>query len=89
MTAGTRAQRAAAKAVNFGSIYGIGPRSLAENAFDAYGIEMTEPEAREALDRFFARYSVLQSWMREHADLCQARGYVEIGVGRVARSSAA
>ena len=44
----TRAQRAAAKAVNFGSIYGVGPRTLAENAFDSYGIEMSEREAREA-----------------------------------------
>ena len=79
----SKAQRAAAKAVNFGSIYGIGPRSLAENAFDAYGIEMAEQEARGALERFFQRYPVLQRWMRQHADMCQARGYVEIGMGRV------
>ncbi len=79
----TKLQRAAAKAVNFGSIYGIGAKALAANAFDSYGVEMSVPEAQQALDRFFARYATLRDWMREHADLCQARGYVEIGVGRV------
>ena len=69
--------------MNFGSIYGVGPRTLAENAFDSYGIDMTEREGREALDRFFARYSVLKRWMHQHANICQVRGYVEIGVGRV------
>src|SRR5262249_44163647 len=52
----TPAQRQGAKAVNFGSIYGIGPRTLAEDAFDTYGIDMTEAEARAALARFFLAY---------------------------------
>jgi DNA polymerase-1 len=77
------AQRQGAKAVNFGSIYGVGPRTLAEDAFDTYGIEMTETEARAALDRFFLIYRALKRWRYNHADLCQRRGYVEIGCGRV------
>ena len=83
----TKAQRAAAKAVNFGSIYGVGPRTLAENAFDSYGIDMSERDARDALDRFFARYPVLKRWMHQHANLCQVRNYVEIGVGRVVEAA--
>jgi len=66
----TKEQRQAAKAVNFGSIYGIGPRSLAESAFANYGVEMTETEARRALDRFFAAYSGLARWREQNADIC-------------------
>lgn len=65
----TKILRAAAKAVNFGSIDGVGPRTLAENAFDSYGVEMSERGAHDALDRFLARYSVLGRWMRQHAEL--------------------
>ena len=77
------AQRQGAKAVNFGSIYGVGSRTLAENAFDAYGIDMTVAEAQAALNRFFQAYHTLKRWMYVHADLCQRRGYVRIGAGRV------
>jgi DNA polymerase I-like protein with 3'-5' exonuclease and polymerase domains len=77
------AQRQGAKAVNFGSIYGVGPRTLAENAFDTYGVDMTAGAARAALDRFFLEYRGLKRWMYHHADLCQRRGYVRIGAGRV------
>jgi DNA polymerase I len=79
----SKAQRAAAKAVNFGSIYGIGARSLAMNALADYGIEMTEDEAQEALDRFFARFSGVKRWMDRTANRAQASHRVVIGVGRV------
>jgi DNA polymerase I-like protein with 3'-5' exonuclease and polymerase domains len=52
----TSEQRQAAKPVNYGAIYGIGPVTLAEDAFDNYGIEMTELEAKGALERFFETY---------------------------------
>jgi DNA polymerase I-like protein with 3'-5' exonuclease and polymerase domains len=79
--------RQAAKPVSFGSIYGIGPRSLAEDAFANYGIEMTEAEAKRALDAFFQRFATLARWRREHAELCQHRGYVRIGAGRVVEAA--
>ena len=71
-----------AKPVNFGAIYGIGPTSLAANAFADYGIDMSESEAAHALDRFFSTYHTLRAWRQDNADLCQRRGYVEIGAGR-------
>jgi DNA polymerase-1 len=83
----TKEQRQAAKPVNFGAIYGIGPRSLAEDAFANYGVEMTESQARLALDRFFASYPQLSQWRRDHAELCQRRGYVRIGAGRVVEAA--
>jgi DNA polymerase-1 len=72
----SKEQRQAAKPVNFGAIYGIGPTSLAANAFADYGIEMSERDAAHALDSFFATYHTLRAWRQDNADLCQRRGYV-------------
>jgi DNA polymerase-1 len=79
----TKEQRQAAKPVNFGAIYGIGPATLRENAFAEYGVEMTQLQAEKALDRFFRTYAGLHQWRRRHYEMCKARGYVEIGAGRV------
>ena len=43
----TKEERNAAKAVNFGAIYGQGPRGLRGSAWDQFGIVMSESEARE------------------------------------------
>jgi DNA polymerase I-like protein with 3'-5' exonuclease and polymerase domains len=83
----TREQRQAAKAVNFGSIYGISARGLAEYAFTSYGIEMTEADAKRALDAFFQRFVALDRWRRENADLSRARGFVRVGAGRVVEAA--
>jgi len=83
----TKEQRQAAKAVNFGSIYGIGPRSLSENAFATYGVEMTIRQAKIALERFFAAYPDLDEWRRNNFEECMARGYVKIGAGRVVEAN--
>jgi DNA polymerase-1 len=83
----TKDQRQAAKPVAFGSIYGIGPRALAESAFTNYGVEMTETAAKQALDKFFQRFARLDFWRRNHADDCRARGFVKIGAGRVVEAA--
>jgi DNA polymerase-1 len=83
----TKEQRQAAKAVNFGAVYGIGPRSLCESTFANYGVDMPQEEARQALDRFFSAYHGLYRWRRDNAEICQTRGYVEIGVGRVVEAA--
>jgi DNA polymerase-1 len=83
----TKEQRDAAKAVNFGSIYGISARSLAENVYADYGVSMTEASAQAALDAFFRTYPTLRQWMFWHYDLCRTRGYVEIGCGRVVEAA--
>jgi len=76
-------QRQAAKPVNFGSIYGIGPKSLAESAFINYAVEMTEREARSALDRFFDTYRGFDKWRKENYRECKRLGRIRIGAGRV------
>jgi DNA polymerase I len=79
----TDAQRSAAKAVNFGCIFGLGSRGLAAYAFNTYGVVMSERDAGKYLDQFFAGYPGLKEHLRRHADLCQGRKYVVIGAGRV------
>jgi DNA polymerase-1 len=83
----TSAMRQAAKPVSFGSIYGIGPRSLAEDAFASYGVEMTEADAKRALDAFFQRFATLAHWRRDHYEQSQRLGYVRIGAGRVVQAA--
>jgi DNA polymerase I-like protein with 3'-5' exonuclease and polymerase domains len=80
----TDAQRRHAKPVNFGAIYGIGPTTLAEDAFDNYAIEITEAEAKQALDRFFQTYHDYNQWRWEHWRRVKAAGRVIVpGSGRV------
>jgi DNA polymerase-1 len=52
-------QRDKAKAVNFGSIYGMSARGLIAYAFAGFGVVFTETEAQDMLNRFFAVYRQL------------------------------
>lgn len=79
----TKEQRQAAKPCNFGAIYGISPKGLAENAFDEYGIDMSIEEAGAALDRFFRRFHQLRDCLNRNYEECRRRGHVVIGAGRV------
>jgi DNA polymerase I len=49
--------------------------------------ELTEAEAKDALDRFFATYAGLRQWMRTHADECERARKVVIGAGRVVENA--
>ena len=83
----TKEQRAAAKRVNFGSIYGMSVKGLSAAAWSGYGIELSEADARLALDLFFDKYSGLRQWMRTHADQCKRARRVTIGAGRVVENA--
>jgi DNA polymerase-1 len=83
----TKPQRAAAKPINFGSIYGMSAKGLVASAWSSYAVVMTEAEAKAALDRFFTMYAGLRQWMRTHADHCQRARQVVIGTGRVVEAA--
>jgi len=55
-------QRRAAKAVNFGNLYGQGPAGLARKAKLDYGVDMSLQDARQALTRFAKAYPELDQW---------------------------
>jgi DNA polymerase I-like protein with 3'-5' exonuclease and polymerase domains len=61
----TKADRQLAKAVNFGFLYGQGPKGFRQYARTEYGIVLSLEEAAKLRDRFFARYGGLSKWHQQ------------------------
>ncbi len=55
-------ERTAAKAVNFGLLFGGGARSLQQQANDSYGVEMSLEQAEEYRELFFETYPQFHEW---------------------------
>ncbi len=72
----TKDQRRAAKAINFGIIYGQGPQGLAKAA----GIRFDE--ARQFIDEYFHVYAGVREYLDQTKNLAHAQGYVETLFGR-------
>ena len=72
----TPAMRSSAKAVNFGIVYGISDFTLAKN------ISVTRAEARDFMERYFARYPGVKRFMDEAVRLGHERGYARTLLGR-------
>lgn len=67
----TREQRSAAKAVNFGIIYGQSAFGLSQNL----GISRTE--AKEIIDSYWVQYPGIKKYLAESVEFARAHGYVE------------
>lgn len=67
----SREQRSAAKAVNFGIIYGQSAFGLAQNL----GISRTE--AKNIIDAYFAQFTMIKSYMDKVINDAREQGYVE------------
>ena len=61
----TRAERQAAKVVNFGLIYAMGAEGLRASARESYGVPLTADEARTFRQRFFAAYAGVAQWQAQ------------------------
>ncbi|TEA78427.1 DNA polymerase I [Allopusillimonas ginsengisoli] len=72
----TADQRRAAKAINFGLIYGMGEFGLASN------LGITRDAARSYIDRYFARYPGVAAYMEQTKAMARELGYVETVFGR-------
>jgi DNA polymerase-1 len=70
------AMRSAAKAVNFGIVYGISDFSLAKY------IGASRQEARAFMERYFNRYPGVKRYMDEAVALGKERGYAKTLLGR-------
>ena len=69
----TKADRQAAKAINFGLIYGMGAKTLRTKAKMDYGVDMTLEEAERYRAGFFKLYRGLAWWhAKTEASLSQA-----------------
>ena len=71
----TKEQRQAAKAANFGLLYGAGARTLKSYAWTAFGVRLSDDEAKATKDAFLEMYPNLAEWQREIVDVTNARGY--------------
>ncbi len=72
----TGEQRRAAKAINFGLIYGMSAFGLAKQI----GVDRTAAAAY--MDRYFARYPGVARYMEETRAIARDKGYVETVFGR-------
>ena len=72
----TSEQRSAAKAINFGLIYGMGANRLA----DELGI--TRGQAREYIERYFERLARVKPFFDGLISSARERGYAETVIGR-------
>lgn len=69
-------QRRAAKAINFGLMYGMSAFGLGRQ------LEISRPEAQEYMDVYFSRYPGVQGFMEKTREQARDQGYVETLFGR-------
>ena len=69
-------QRRAAKAINFGLIYGMSAFGLGKQ------LNIGRNEAQQYVDTYFERYPGVRSYMEETKTLAREQGYVETVFGR-------
>jgi DNA polymerase-1 len=67
----TREQRGAAKAVNFGILYGQSAFGLAQS------LNISRTEAKSIIDSYFEQFSALKSYMEQVMHDAREKGYVE------------
>jgi len=72
----TDLQRRAAKAINFGLIYGMSAFGLARQ------LGIPRAEAQAYVDRYFARYPGVRRYMEEAREKAREKGYAETLFGR-------
>ena len=72
----TPAMRRAAKAINFGIIYGMGARGLSQSA------KVSFFEAKEFIRKYFEVYSGIKEYLYQTKEMAYDLGYVETIMGR-------
>jgi DNA polymerase I-like protein with 3'-5' exonuclease and polymerase domains len=72
-------ERQSAKAVNFGSLYGMGAKSLVQYAWRNFGIAISEAEAAHQLTALQRTYPKLMRWRQAHYERCEARAAIVVG----------
>jgi DNA polymerase-1 len=69
-------QRAAAKTINFATIYGQGPFALSRQ------LGITQDEAKQFIAQYFERFAGVRAFLDRQVQLAREQGYVETLMGR-------
>ncbi len=72
----TKDMRYAAKAVNFGILYGQSAYGLAEE------LKISRKDAKQFIDTYFARYTSIASYIQESIELAKEKGFSSTITGR-------
>uniref|UniRef100_UPI00356791E8 DNA polymerase n=1 Tax=Muriicola sp. TaxID=2020856 RepID=UPI00356791E8 len=72
----SREQRANAKTVNFGIIYGVSAFGLSNQT------DLSRTEAKELIDTYYKTYPKLRKYMADQVDFAREYGYVQTVLGR-------
>ena len=65
------AKRSVAKTVNFGLLYGMGPKKLSDT------LKITTKEAKEIIEKYFESFPTVRTYFRSIVDSSKEKGYVE------------
>lgn len=76
-------KRRAAKAINFGLLYGMGAEGLVDYSRKSYGVDMTVSQASHYRDAFFDLYDRLPKFHEQQKRLVRKQGYVRNPLGRI------
>jgi uracil-DNA glycosylase family 4 len=79
----TAEERKRAKAVNFGFLYGMGPRKFISTAYLNYDLVVSEDEAVAFRQSFFSQFPQLQRWHGRQRALAAQFQRVETPMGRI------
>lgn len=79
----TYEERKAAKAVNFGFLYGMGWAKFISTAWANYSLRVTEDEAKLFRTSFFDQFPQLPLWHRKQRRLAREYKRVETPMGRI------
>ena len=79
----TKGERQAAKAINFGLIYAMGPKGLQQSAQNSYGVTMSLEEAKTFRQRYFENYRGIQQWQQGLEKFGRQNEYVRTAAGRI------
>lgn len=71
-----QSKRAVAKTVNFGLLYGMGPKKLSAT------LGVTTTEAKEIIERYFISFPSIKTYLRSIVDNSKKSGFVETLLGR-------
>lgn len=79
----TGGERALAKAIAFGILFGIGPKALRGYALNNYGVQISTAEAARVRDRFFETYPDVRRWQLEQVEEADRTSCSVTPMGRV------